>query len=303
MATTITRPASLQNQSPTNLGPLTTTFTPPASCSPILWWDYQGDVHAYSAQACFEEGIVNDSLCWPSRANETRNFESFLSPLQGYGVYSPGYICPIGYTSACANAFSGQITALRTFAFQYPLMDSEYAVGCCPTGLTCHHDDDGLQTCATVARSTTIAAAICQTSADNSFDGGLVWNQTPANTSSVAVTIPGHLTIDYSTTLEKDSSVITAISRSPISTMAIYAPLIQLVYQTSDLLGFHTTLNSTNSRPVTSKIDSLSGGAIAGIVIGALSGLVFLLALVYFLLWRRRQQISRGKSDFSKVEE
>ena len=120
------------------LGPLTTTFTPPQSCSslfqplgnnavpsgglpvvaiqgatcsagkpttvnipgapltPTLPSTLPSEVH----QAHTSEFLVDDADCWPKVAqNATTPPIDFL----GWGLYSPGLLCPSGYTTACST--------------------------------------------------------------------------------------------------------------------------------------------------------------------------------------------------------
>jgi hypothetical protein len=88
----------------TNLGPLTTTFIPPPSCTSSF-------AHVYittdpGGTAAFG-GPVSPDGCFPT---------NYQNPLSNY--YSPG-ICPLGYTAACSSLNSlGSLT--------------ETAVTCCP---------------------------------------------------------------------------------------------------------------------------------------------------------------------------
>jgi hypothetical protein len=110
----------------TNLGPLTTTFSAPAACStPVGLGD--NDTLVWAAQTCGITGGPSDTTaCWPKATNGA---PSPKPPFLGWGFYSPGRICPAGYTSACSA------TALENYGWdvQYALRGGETAVGCCPT--------------------------------------------------------------------------------------------------------------------------------------------------------------------------
>ena len=113
-------------QTPTNLGPLTTTFTPPAGCAVAVGaggLEGRKDV-AILAQSCAHDKPVDAATCWPSAS---KIFEQSTPP-QGY--YSPGLHCPIGYWSACSVI--GVSTGSADFPVQLRLNNGETAVGCCP---------------------------------------------------------------------------------------------------------------------------------------------------------------------------
>ena len=116
-------------ESRVNLGPLTTTFTPGPSCLPFI----DGINLVYLAQTCTTEAsLADDPACWPSPSDIVPS----SPPLTGYGVYSPGNICPAGYTTACSQTASevgNRSTTSGNFLFQYPPTASERAYGCCPT--------------------------------------------------------------------------------------------------------------------------------------------------------------------------
>lgn len=119
------------------LGPLTTTFTPPPACT-IAVANCNTCKVGWLAQTCFSSNSLfqnasDESTCWPPVT---------ITPTPGnlssYGFYSPGLICPSGYSTACAAAGTAKtaVTGLANgtgFAFQYDLLANETAVGCCPT--------------------------------------------------------------------------------------------------------------------------------------------------------------------------
>ena len=177
-------------------------------------------------------------------------------------------------------------------------MDAEHAVGCCPTyvllpsfllfisqmsfsettisGLTCGWINDA-QTCMNNVSAFTFLGTLCKGS---------------GNFSATTVTNSG-----YST-----------------NTMALFGPLIQLMYQAGDLPGFHSTLppdisskhrNLAIASAATATKPSLAdfnthhtpGGAVVGIVVGGITGLVLLLAIVWTLLQQRQRRKKRDYDD------
>jgi hypothetical protein len=122
--TTTTSPTSTRNI----LGPLITTYVAPPICSQYA--EGNGPV-GYAAQGCSSGNIVDTSSCWPPALVSAPG-----QPYFGWGFYSPGLICPSGYSSACTTTLekSGSPPSFATsFSFQFPLIPGETAVGCCPT--------------------------------------------------------------------------------------------------------------------------------------------------------------------------
>lgn len=113
----------------TVLGPLTETFTAPSYCHDLFIPDTTWNV-AFQAQTCTTTSIHDDMSCRPP---VTPDVQATMSPtywpLGGWGFYSPGTICPSGYSTACATTHG----VTGGFDFQYGLIPSETAVGCCPT--------------------------------------------------------------------------------------------------------------------------------------------------------------------------
>ncbi|KAF2239492.1 hypothetical protein EV356DRAFT_499639 [Viridothelium virens] len=285
-----------------NLGPLTTTFTPPESCDTPMTQTGDDVPEMRLAQSCITGRTLDDPSCWPLPLNNVYG----TNPLNGYGIYSPGYICPFGFTSACSQSvgtLSDRTATLRSFLFQYPLTGAEHGVGCCPSGYSCTYiniDDYLIQTCRAAPYSFSYSAIICDADPGNSFilDGNPITVHTPS----------------YNTSVPLQTTEISF--KSGLADYTMFAPLIQLVYQASDLPGFHSpylsssltkygssTINSTESNPIATDVHSTSGSRIAGIVIGALSGLSYLIVLVWFSLWWRRRKRRKGSSDSSAVRE
>ncbi|KAE9367963.1 hypothetical protein N431DRAFT_471345 [Stipitochalara longipes BDJ] len=190
-----------------NLGPLTTTFTPAATCTvPVIACSTCS--YGWAAQTCFSGGIEDYTACWPGTSS---GVPAPTPPLQGWGFYSPGLLCPQGYASACGAVE----TAAGTWKPQFPLQTGETAVGCCPSGYACTTQASGTGTCALVATSTGIAVSTCSAG-----------KAEPVST----VAIP-----------------LTVTSKLEASSFTVYAPLIQLVYQKSDVAAPSISSSGTNS--------------------------------------------------------
>ncbi|KAI0177113.1 hypothetical protein BJ166DRAFT_572976 [Pestalotiopsis sp. NC0098] len=276
---TITQTPTAATWARHNLGPLTVAFEAPAACSFNI---AQCDTctKAWRGQQCTGDGAfpVDDFACWPP----TATYAPKTTPgFNGWGFYSPGTLCPTGYTPSCTktDGLDGG------FPFQYDLVNSETAIGCCPTGFSCTLDQNEKQTCVTVAVSTSIATATCpgQGSGQPSI---LRWKTLPS-------VVP--------TSTMSDGAIAPG---STINNFTVFAPLFQLIHQPSDLTtagagtiasngisipAASATSNQTSSDQSTS---GLSTGAAVGIGIGAAAGLAGMLVLTYFA-WRskRRREI------------
>jgi hypothetical protein len=120
------------NQQRVILGPLTTTWTAPSSCS-VAVQECQTCTQAWAAQTCFASSVtsgvkysVEDNTdCWPPRSSFVG---TPVPPLAGWGFYSPGLECPYEMTSACSATGGGS----SGWDVQFGLLTKETAVGCCP---------------------------------------------------------------------------------------------------------------------------------------------------------------------------
>ncbi|EAQ93823.1 hypothetical protein CHGG_02058 [Chaetomium globosum CBS 148.51] len=192
----------LIGQAPTNLGPLTTTFTPPPECTAAVGAASNGladffgvgdakDV-AYLGQGCSRGKAFDATTCWPGTS---KGAEEKGAPLYGWGFYSPGLHCPVGYATACSA--TGGSGGGSGWPVQFKLRDGETAVGCCPSGYGCANING--QTCTMMATSTTIPTVTC--------DGNEIGD-------GASMTVPS------------EEASITAFS--------LLAPMIQINWQSSD---------------------------------------------------------------------
>ncbi|KAH6632447.1 hypothetical protein F5144DRAFT_603189 [Chaetomium tenue] len=243
----------------TILGPLTTIFTPPASCTIAVGLCKTCDV-AWWGQTCGGGGEEDNTSCWPTTTEGVP--EPTKLPLYGWGFYSPGLECPVGYTSAC-SAVEGVTSQWK---HQFQMEPEETFVGCCPEGFKC--DNLQGQTCLMRAKSTEIPTVSCEDGASNNFG-------------------------------------FTTLPNAAVTTMNLYAPMIQLAWKASDRPQTSTLSSSgTTSAPTTTAPSStsaadpnspaiseppLSTGAIAGIAIGGAALFLLTLAAAIFI-WRRRRR-------------
>lgn len=106
------------------LGPLTTAWAPPASCSVGL---AANDAEAWLDQQCKDDTFGADKSCWPPR---TEGAASLSGALSTWGIYSPGTICPSGKYVACS--YDGS-KSTGGFQFYFHPGSSQTAIGCCPS--------------------------------------------------------------------------------------------------------------------------------------------------------------------------
>ncbi|TGJ81556.1 hypothetical protein E0Z10_g7199 [Xylaria hypoxylon] len=242
----------------TNLGPLTTnTWT--YTCTEVIQQCSSCGV-GWAAQTCIKGVVTDNQECWPPRAT---NVPATTDALLGWGVYSPGIVCPGGYTSAAAGTHGGSYN----FDFDYPLTAGETAMGCCPIGgFSPIQDPRGIQTCVQFKPTTSFLVGSCGT------DG-------PAFT---------------------PFSVGGTLDSTQYNSFSVSAPFLQVVYQASDLPATSTNSSSTSSTstPTTqpsgqtseiSKSSGLSTGATAGIAVGVVLGAIFI-ATAAFCIWRTRRR-------------
>ena len=126
-------------------GPLTTAWAQPASCTIPLFFlatnPTEFAVSTVSQGVTCVMGISTTCTTGPSSCSEiatystkadSRCFPPGTLSLASYGFpsgfYSPGYVCPQSYTTACETTMGGTGNFLPFF----PLIADETAIGCCP---------------------------------------------------------------------------------------------------------------------------------------------------------------------------
>ncbi|KPM45204.1 hypothetical protein AK830_g1329 [Neonectria ditissima] len=262
-----------------NLGPLTTVFKYPDSCA-VAVQECTDCATAWQGQSCGDnsfntQGVLDNPNCWPSRDDDDAPYT--YAALLGWGFYSPGLECPDGYATSCVA--TGSVDG--GFNFQFSVLESETAIGCCPKGYHCHFNPgvDEAQTCYSIVKTGSFPTVQCSSGSSNRYS---------------YMTVPA--TFIETASGSEGTSFLRAVT--------IYAPLFQLNRQASDLSSSST--KSTGSTSVTSHSTSLTGvtseapapsssngglsvGAQAGIGVGAgLVGLTLLGTALYF--WRRKKK-------------
>lgn len=132
-----------------NVGPLTTIFTPAESCTSILAYMTLAPDTVFSDRfsslsllyisrgvACGSGSPFNpvapDSACYPSGFTEVNS--NWFADASATPVFSPGVLCPSGFTADRGVYRRGDDTGAPTtgLASEYGLKPGELAVGCCP---------------------------------------------------------------------------------------------------------------------------------------------------------------------------
>ncbi|MCJ1312514.1 hypothetical protein MMC25_006188 [Agyrium rufum] len=224
------------------LNSLLTTYSPAGICT-----NYGGSVEdfvAYQGQGCNGGNLQDTSTCWPSATISPPG-----PPYEGWGFYSPGTVCPSGYTPACSAGFAGSLattssSSTPSFAFQFSLLTSESAIGCCPIGFTCGGYP---QTCALTITSGSYLAGYCPVASAAITD---------SLTSFQYIVVPGENTITFA------SGTTTATLVGSLASAVLLAPLFQINFQASDLpaAAFATPTTSSSSISSISSISSSSIG-------------------------------------------
>ena len=64
--------------------------------------------------------------CWPPRSGEQKTSDPGV--MMGWGFYSPGIVCPAGYTTAAMATAGGS----SGWSVEFSMTDGETAAACCP---------------------------------------------------------------------------------------------------------------------------------------------------------------------------
>ncbi|AEO65597.1 d99e07fe-2df0-492e-9305-e01d445d4ce0 [Thermothielavioides terrestris] len=284
--------ADITGQRAAVLGPLTTTWTMPDSCT-VHVLDCATCSEGFRGQTCIvSDGSVEPvdyTGCWPPI---TDHAPLPRTPFLGWGFYSPGLVCPAGYTTACSAEYGKR----AEWDIQFTLLPGETAVGCCPEGFRCTNANGN--TCiafASIGTQIEVTTGMCASS------GLFSVNQ---------ATFPDVITT--TTTDSASNTTVEAVTRQ----MILLAPMFQMNYQSSDLVSSSSSSSSSaaSTSTPTSGVSSstptqpgatagagsaaeglsasgkggLSTGAVVGIAVGAALAGVLLTAIVAWIWFKRR---------------
>ncbi|KAK4233191.1 hypothetical protein C8A03DRAFT_19677 [Achaetomium macrosporum] len=297
--------ATFTGRAGTLIGPLTTTWTMPDSCT----------VHVLNCATCSEgfrgqQCVMTDgtaqasdhTTCWPPA---TTRVPVPQPPFVGWGFYSPGLACPAGYTTACTAQYGGR----AEWDVEFTLVPGETAIGCCPEGFRCTNRNGN--TCIAIVSTgtqTSVATGMC------SGSGLASVNQ---------ATFPDVITVTTTATDATGTAALSGVVQTVTREMVLLAPMFQLNHQSSDLVQAtrpSTTLSTatsgflSSSAPIRpgSGADSetasasapassgngqggLSTAATIGVGVGAALGGILLAAVVacvWFKRWRPRRKVA-----------
>ncbi|KAF2230645.1 hypothetical protein EV356DRAFT_519520 [Viridothelium virens] len=278
------------------LGPLTTTFTPPSSCSntyvfianPSSAYFDEAPSSYFQAASCFNAYPMDDPSCAPS------SLPSVLATADGwfgYSKYSPGLYCPAGHTTACLSArFSNGTESPAPKEMQFSIVNppvaGETAASCCPS---CFEAQD-------------ISGASC---ISFGWAGSITATKLCGTQPSAILTVPPVITSEWTSygveTYQKDGSNVTTTvaSSAAFGTMeqvTVFAPIVAMYWKDSDRLSISTAASSRTSylsSPVAPNSPQHEGNlrpgteAAIGVAIAVL--ILAVVALLMSLLRRRRK--------------
>ncbi|KAM7222097.1 hypothetical protein V8F06_002602 [Rhypophila decipiens] len=259
----------------TAIGPLTTVFKAPSSCTTNTPQIYQvhstGDSYSYVQGPLYESG----SDCYPS------GYEPAPS-----AYYSPGSSCPHGYTAACSN-----VATVGTV-----VVETETALICCPTATgiiayTCAGADNkapslGCQMAFSRAKGVIGATVVNK---DGSVGSYGVFTESEGLFAAHSIQIRfrsadnsggiGLLDVPQTTSTSSSSTAASVNTDAQRTTVATFSIPVQ-------------TSGSTETQPEAKAESGVSTGAAIGIAIGsAIAGIliVSIIGLFFFLRWRRKR--------------
>ncbi|KAI1102038.1 hypothetical protein F4804DRAFT_314328 [Jackrogersella minutella] len=210
----------------TNLGPLTTTFTPDPECTSVISGivftqtgaDGSTTEHQYQSL-----GPSDTSKCYPPAFEPTSVF------------YSPG-ICPSGWVSACGTAdiIGGTVTETR--------------VTCCPLGYSCIPAPLPTETWSTLSCSSSAISTVNMTVPDLSNQYSKVTELSGIIINAAAVTVRWQQTdfgahVTDTPTVSSNSSSSSSTSSSSSVSVAL-APPPNYSTDVSTVIGLGTGLGS-----------------------------------------------------------
>ncbi|KAK4448324.1 hypothetical protein QBC34DRAFT_407216 [Podospora aff. communis PSN243] len=251
------------NAERTNLGPLTTTFTAPASCM-VAFGACPGCNTAWMGQLCNREGVHDADACWPET---TPGVLPNPPAFDGKGFYSPGLICPSAFEPACSATAGGQ----SNWPVQFIMTAGETAIGCCPLGFQCENVMNG-QTCVMTKATPASNTVLCVS--------GTVITGGAQVTASTATGDP--LLRVYAPLVQlvfKESDIASSSTSSSSAQTSIPG-----AGTTSDL-GNNPNNSDSSSQPSA----GLGAGVVAGIVVGVIA-LLLGVAVAAFLVGRKRRR-------------
>jgi len=293
----------------TLLGPLTTTWTPPGVCSYYMA-TCDTCTTAFQGQTCNQASKAHDwTDCFPPRGKDYTMGDPGV--FMGWGMYSPAYVCPVGFTTV-AMATAGGSTG---WGIEYSMDAGETAAACCPTGFTCSSievSNTYAQTCVLTVTSASFSTVRCDDGSYNNFNLVTFPRTVGGNVQSSFVLFAPLIQLNF-----KAGDVPSTVTRGTVSTPGASpgasgtggntGPTGSAV-QSVPLNGGSGSPSGDTAEPSGSSSPQprLSAGAKAGIGIGAAIGAIVLVVLLILLYrtWQRRRQtkvIAEGEAAREKM--
>ncbi|KAK4188257.1 hypothetical protein QBC35DRAFT_383047 [Podospora australis] len=262
------------------LGPLTTVWVPPASCTVAIGQCEGCDV-AWLGQTCDPSTVKDNASCWPPT---TEGAKPTQSAFYGWGFYSPGLECPSGHTSACSATHNG----VSGWKVQFEMEAQETFVGCCPTGYKCNNLNG--QTCLAATTATIIPTVSCEDGLSNRFGMSTIPN---SRMKDPAV----NLFAPMIQLAWKPSDLSGRLSSATASTASSTSSSTSLITTTRFDLAEETDVSGAGSGS-----GGISTGAIAGIAVGAAAVLIAVLAGAFFL-WKYKRRGDAASAEYSPADQ
>ncbi|KAH9884092.1 hypothetical protein F4778DRAFT_575558 [Xylariomycetidae sp. FL2044] len=285
----------LESPTPTLPVPLTTIFTPPASCS--TWrisTCYQSSTSAtfYCTPSNVPYNVPYFSVCsstfymgllclfdFPGGCATDDSLRCLPQGYDGVRAFSPGIQCPLSWSRVATVTYTSIASEDEIYSSGIDLQEletGETAVICCPPDFQWSADSGNRGQCIQTHSTTTAAFEKCFNS-----------SQSMVLSMTIAPYLPDTIPI---ITLSGGSTTSVVVNAN---LARVVASSIQLVWKSEDLIS--TTYEASQSAPTTSipvkpqvSEVTLSRGAVAGIAAGVVA-IVIVVATILFIWYRRRK--------------
>ncbi|KAJ5116172.1 hypothetical protein N7456_000520 [Penicillium angulare] len=251
-----------------NFGPLTTTFTPSPGCFTEKWMYYTSDkADLVWGSAC---GFLNSSIpliqpattCWPDGYNKAVEYLGVHSSANINGVFSPGNVCPSGWTVAYNSTYGQGVGTYNVGANTVTMQTGDILTACCPSNYA-------------------LAETNCAIEVDNLGEHPSIGFA--SNGDCITSTIKS-----FNGTIGSSSNMVATLEATPIF-------LLENTLVSSSGGSAESTSGSSTDN---GKSTGLSTGAKIAIGICIPAG-VIILAAVLFIFWHRRNKSKSAESSES----
>ncbi|KAG7287232.1 hypothetical protein NEMBOFW57_006738 [Staphylotrichum longicolle] len=213
-------------------------------------------------------------------------------PDPGLPLYGWGFYSPgLNCPAGYTSACSATAGSTSNWKVQFKMEAEETFIGCCPSGFKC--DNLNGQTCIMGVKSTAIPTVSCVGVSSNNFGFTTVPNAkvTTLNLFAPMIQLAFKSSDQTDSSSTETSSTSTGANTNRITSSATSIPTDSLP---------SPTLGSDNSVSSGSPNTTLSTGAVAGIAVGA-AALILLVVAAAVFIWRRRRS-QQGQQTNSENE-